>query len=377
MLNSLKILVINILIKMQQVVFVGIEIIMGRLTFYPKSVRFFQEKFAADFEIRHALLFSNATSAIEAAMYAVGVNSSSIVGTTAYVIPSSYSSAYNLGANIKFLDINPDTLNLDFESLINNKNSDITTLVVTHFYGNPCNMAKIMNWAEANNIFVIEDCSHAHGAMYGEKKVGTWGHIGVFSLQGSKTVSAGEGAIAITNNDTYHAKMAAYGHQESYKIFGVDQTKYDLPTFGYGKKMRAHPLGAVLALIDYKYLSKKNSIYYKWFKEIQVLSVDSSYFSIQKVCTDSKIAGYAQGLAIILNNQSSAINFIKKLNSSGINCFRRNYLDSLEYFGDSKGLPNSINAFERVVFVPLYQFIDFRRWSRLIDILKRGDNEQN
>jgi len=377
MLSSLKLLLITLSIKIQQVFLVAIEIIRGRLSFYPPSVRSFEANFASDFKVNHALMFTNATSAIEAAMHAVGVKSNSIVGTTAFVIPSSYSSAFNLGAKIEFLDINANTLNLDFESLVTNNDKKITTLVVTHFFGNPCNMEKIMIWANDHDVTVIEDCSHAHGAAYKDKSVGAWGHIGIFSLQGSKTVSAGEGAVAITNDDVYYAKMVAYGHQESYKTFGIDRFAYNLPAFGYGRKMRVHPLGAVLAKVDYKYLRQKNSVYYNWFKELQSLSLESNYFSIQKVCPNSTIAGYCQGVAIILNDELSALNFIEKLNKNRVNCYRRNYLESIDYFGSSTELSKCIDAFDRVVFITFYQFIDFRRWSKLIDILKRGDNEAN
>ncbi|MDC1328953.1 DegT/DnrJ/EryC1/StrS family aminotransferase [Pseudomonadales bacterium] len=374
MFNSVKLIFIIVWIKIQQVILVAIEIIRGRVTFYPPSVKSFERNFSLDLKAEHGLMFTNATSAMEAAMFSVGVSSNSIVGTTAFVIPSSYAPAYNLGAEIVFLDIDCNTLNLDYVSLIENTESNITTLVVTHFYGNPCDMASIMTWAEAHNIIVIEDCSHAHGAIVGGRHVGTWGHIGVFSLQGSKTVSAGEGAVAVTNHDLYYARMAAYGHQESYKGFGIDRHNYELPVFGYGRKMRIHPLGAVLATVDFKYLNHKNSVYSRWFKEVQSLLLKSTYFSTQTVSPDAEIAGYAQGLPVILNNEISADDFVKKLNSHGINCFRRSYIESLDYFGTSEGVPNSVDAFGRVIFIPFYQFVDFRRWSKLIALLKSSDN---
>jgi dTDP-4-amino-4,6-dideoxygalactose transaminase len=374
MVNSLKFLAINIVIKLKQVLFVSIEIIRGRVTYYPNSVKLFEKKFSRYIGVRNGIMFTNATSALEAAMFSVGVNSESKVGTTAFVIPSSYCSAHSLGAEIEFIDIDKHSLNLDYKTLIKKENPSITTLIVTHFYGNPCDMKSIMSWAEKHNIFVIEDCSHAHGATFNGRLLGGWGHIGVFSLQGAKTVSAGEGAIAVTNSNTYYAKMAAYGHQESYKKFGIDQCSYNLPSFGYGRKMRIHPLGAVLAGIDFNYLKNKNSLFSSWFKEVERISLESSYFSVQTIDSRAEIGGYAQGLALILNSKIDADNFVKKLNDSGINNFRRDYMDSIEYYSSGKNIQNSIDAFTLVVFIPFYQFIDFRRWGRLITILKKGDN---
>jgi dTDP-4-amino-4,6-dideoxygalactose transaminase len=372
MINSLKFLVISIVIKIKQILFVSIEIMRGRVSYYPNSVKLFEKRFAKFIGSNNSLMFSNATSALEAALFSVGVNSKSKVGSTAFVIPSSYCSAYNLGANIEFIDIDKNTLNLDYKTLIKQENPEITTLIVTHFYGNPCDMNSIMTWANKHDIFVIEDCSHAHGASFDNKPLGGFGHIGVFSLQGAKTISAGEGAAVVTNSDEFYAKMAAYGHQESYKKFGIDQTKYNLPSFGYGRKMRIHPLGAVLAGIDFQYLELKNSIFNTWFKDIEKLSNDSDYFSVQKINQDAKIGGYAQGLSLILNNKSDANDFISKLKKLGINNFRRNYLDSIEYFSSSNTLHNTIEAFDTVVFIPFYQFIDFRRWHRLLKIMKNG-----
>lgn len=370
--NSIRFLILNIKIKIKQAFAVSKEVICGRVSYYPNSVKSFEKKFAKHTGSKNSLMFTNATSALEAAMFSVGVDTSSIVGSTAFVIPSSYCSAYNLGAKIEFIDIDIHTLNLDYKSLIKQKNTNVTTIIVTHFYGNPCDMKSIMNWANKHNIFVIEDCSHAHGAIFDGKPLGSWGDIGVFSLQGAKTISAGEGAIAVTNSDEFYAKMAAYGHQESYKKFGIDQSKYNLPSFGYGRKMRIHPLGAVLAHIDFLHLESKNSIFSSWFKAIESLSICSDYFSVQKVNQDAKIGGYAQGIAILLNNNNDADDFVDKLKKLGINNFRRNYIDSIEYFSSSDNLQNTINAFDTVVFLPFYQFLDFRRWNRLINILKKS-----
>jgi dTDP-4-amino-4,6-dideoxygalactose transaminase len=377
MVNSLKFLVISVAIIIKQTLVVSMEIMRGRVSYYPNSVKLFEKKFSKYIGVQNGIMFSNATSALEAAMFSVGVNSESKVGTTAFVIPSSYCSAHSLGAEIEFIDIDKHSLNLDYKTLIKKEKPSITTLVVTHFYGNPCDMESIMSWAKKHNIFVIEDCSHAHGATFNGKPVGSWGHIGVFSLQSAKAVSAGEGAIAVTNSNTYYAKMAAYGHQESYKKFGIDQHSYNLPSFGYGRKMRIHPLGAVLAGIDFNYLKHKNNLFSSWFKEVEYISLESSYFSVQTVDSKAEIGGYAQGLALILNTKIDADNFVKKLHDSGINNFRRDYMDAIEYYSSGTGIQNSVDAFTLVVFIPFYQFIDFRRWSRLTAILKRGNNARS
>lgn len=378
MVNSLRLLSITYLIRSIQVFKSAVAIFKGQISYYPKPVRAFEEKYAKSVGSTHAMMFSNATSAIEAALFSLGVGPSSKVGTTAFVIPSSYCSVKNLGAETKFYDISPGTLNID-EELVISASDKLSVLIVTHFYGNPCDMESIMNWANENDVFVIEDCSHAHGAAFKGRPLGSWGHVGVFSLQGAKAVAAGEGAIAVTDNSEFALKMVAYGHQESYKKFNIDSNEsIKIPPFGFGRKMRVHPIGAVLAMVEFKYLNKKNKIFERWICELEELAVDSKKFHIPSQVNGAKRAGFCQGVPIVFYNKENADVFLDKAKFHGLSCFRRDYTESILYFSSVNTnddntvldyLPHSISAFNTVVFVPFYQFIDPRRWSRLLSIL--------
>jgi dTDP-4-amino-4,6-dideoxygalactose transaminase len=378
MINSFRFLIITLLIRLIQAYKSAVAIAKGQISYYPQSVRCFEALFAESLGSKHAMMFSNATSAIEAALFAVGVGQDDVVGTTAFVIPSSYCSASCLGAKIAFYDIDASTLNLDIDQLKNDTKTKLKALIVTHFYGNPCDMEEIMSWAKEHNVFVIEDCSHAHGASFKGKPLGSWGHVGVFSLQGAKAVAAGEGGIAVTNETNLALTMAAYGHQESYKKFkiGDEKSLAVLPPFGYGRKMRAHPLGAILANVDLQFLSLKNKIYANWVKELSVLSVKLGTFTLPAVSEGGIQAGYCQGIPIIFANKCMADEFVNISSVSRINCFRRSYQDSIQYYADSDNkavleqLSVSIKSFDSVVFLPFYQFISPFRWFKLFKILK-------
>jgi dTDP-4-amino-4,6-dideoxygalactose transaminase len=368
--NSLKFLIITLVIRIKQLTNVLMEVLFSRISYYPKSVRNFENDFACFVQTKRGIMFSNATSAIEAALFAVGVGKKSIVGSSAFVIPSSYCAAYNLGAKVEFIDIDENTLNLNCELLLKQKKPTISVLIVVHFYGNPCNMPKIMQWATKHNILVIEDCSHAHGASIDRKMLGSWGDIGIFSLQGAKTVAAGEGGIAVTNNLEFYTKMAAYGHQEGYKKFNIDKSISNIPHFGYGRKMRVHPLGAVLANIDFRYLNVKNEIFHYWFEKIKDLSISNDLFKVQEVMDNAKIGGYAQGICLITKNTNTANALVKKLKNHKVSNFRRDYIESINYFSNDANIPNTIELFDRVIFVPFYQFISFKRWNRFVAVIK-------
>tara|TARA_B100000963_G_scaffold361383_1_gene396449 strand:+ start:608 stop:1765 length:1158 start_codon:yes stop_codon:yes gene_type:complete len=382
MYNSLRFLIFTVITRVSQVVRVALAVMKNQVTAYPATVRKLEERFSSYTGSDHAMMFSNATSAMEAALFSVGANSASLVATSGYVIPSSYCSIVSFSSKIVFIDISEQTLNLDY-AILSQLNPKPSILIVVHFYGNPCDMKSIMDWANQNNVLVIEDCSHAHGAKINGRMVGTWGHIGIFSLQGAKAVSAGEGALAITNCPETALKMVAYGHQESFKKFSVSKLAdhKSIPPFGFGKKMRAHPIGAALALVDLKNLTYKNRIFEKWVTSLKELSTAMNSFSVPTVLPDSIRGGYCQGVPIIFRNEATAEKFISNAKLVKVNCFRRRYTDSIEYFSMKCNddivykikdeLPQTQLAFDRVVFVPFYQFVHPLRWINLIGLLKK------
>jgi perosamine synthetase len=79
-------------------------------------------------------------------------------------------------------------------------------VIVVHMNGIPADLDALMNLADECKLFLIEDCSHAHGAEHAGRKVGTFGHVNAFSLQQKKNLSAGEGGIVTTNDATLAAK---------------------------------------------------------------------------------------------------------------------------------------------------------------------------
>lgn len=131
---------------------------------------------------------------------------------------------------------------------------------MVHLWGNPARMDEIMEIARRHKLVVIEDCSHAHGAEYKGKKVGTIGDIGCFSLQGSKPMAAGEGGVFITNNPEYYDRALALGHHgRLFKdLVGKEYRKYGRA--GFGLKYRAHPLAVAIANVQLKHLDETNRI---------------------------------------------------------------------------------------------------------------------
>jgi perosamine synthetase len=99
------------------------------------------------------------------------------------------------------------TYNVTADAIAARLSERTKAIIVTHLFGNACNMAAIMALARARNIPVIEDCAQAYLARHEDRAVGTWGDIGCFSLQQGKHITAGEGGIVVTDNPALARRM--------------------------------------------------------------------------------------------------------------------------------------------------------------------------
>jgi dTDP-4-amino-4,6-dideoxygalactose transaminase len=122
-------------------------------------------------------------------------------------------------------------------------------IVVTHMWGIPCDMDAITVIAKKHNLRLLEDCSHAHGAKFNEQKVGTFGDAAVWSLQGQKTVTGGEGGILLTDDGEIHTRALLLGqyNKRCKQEIPRDHPLYQYALTGFGLKLRAHPLAIAMA----------------------------------------------------------------------------------------------------------------------------------
>jgi len=102
-----------------------------------------------------------------------------------------------------FVDVEPNSLTIDIEQLEKAVTKRTKAIMPVHLLGYPCNMDFIKDFAEDHDLFIIEDCCEAHGAMFNNKKVGSFGDLATFSFFFSHHISTIEGGIVITNNEEY------------------------------------------------------------------------------------------------------------------------------------------------------------------------------
>lgn len=176
----------------------------------------FEAAFAAYCGARHAVATSNATAALHLACLALGLGPGDRLWTSPNTFVASANCARYCGAEVGFVDIDPDTYNLSVPALAAKladarRDGRLPKIVVpVHFAGQPCDMAGIRALADDYGFAIIEDASHAVGARYRGTPVGAcdYSDITVFSFHPVKIITTGEGGMATTNDPRLAERLA-------------------------------------------------------------------------------------------------------------------------------------------------------------------------
>ena len=167
------------------------------------NVRQFELRFSQKFEVFHAIATSSGTDAGIVAMSTLlerGAKRGDEVLTPALAFAASANCILAAGLVPKFIDIELETLNIN-PSLIESAISPKTRAIqVVHTMGKPCRMGPILEIARKHRLGVIEDCCEAHGATLGDKRVGSFGELGMFSFYAAHMICSGEGGMIVTND---------------------------------------------------------------------------------------------------------------------------------------------------------------------------------
>ncbi len=172
-----------------------------------KFVREFETRFAELMGVRNAYCASHGTAALHTAYAAIDPEPGDEFITTSITDMGALTPIIYQSAVPVFADVDPATCNVTAETIEKVISDRTKCIVVTHLFGNPCDMRPILELAHARNIPVIEDCAQSFLATQHGKRIGTLGDIGCFSLQQGKHITTGEGGIVITDNPQYARRM--------------------------------------------------------------------------------------------------------------------------------------------------------------------------
>jgi perosamine synthetase len=228
----------------------------GELSISPLT-REFEEEFRRFIGRGYALATNNGTAAGHSAFFALGLQPGDEVICPSFTYWASVVQVLNLGGVPVFAEIEPLSLNLDPEDIEHRITPHTRAIVVVHLLGRPCEMDPILEIARRHSLAVIEDCSHAHGAKYKGRMVGSIGHLAFFSFQTSKLMIGGEGGMLLTDDPEYYERAVWLGHYE--RIPELSETYRKYHRTGLGFKYRIHPVAAAIALAQLQRLEENNA----------------------------------------------------------------------------------------------------------------------
>ncbi|MBM4240875.1 MAG: DegT/DnrJ/EryC1/StrS family aminotransferase [Euryarchaeota archaeon] len=209
----------------------------------------FERMFADYVGTKHAVATSNGTTALHIALLAAGIGPGDEVITTPFSFIATANSILYVGAKPIFADIDPKTYNIDPQEIQESVTHRTKTIIPVHLYGQPACMDAISEIARDHDLKVIEDAAQAHGALYKNKKVGSFGDMACFSFYPTKNITTGEGGIITTDNDEM-AQIArtlrAHGEKE----------RYEHVVLGYNFRMT--DIAASIGIIQLKKLEEFN-----------------------------------------------------------------------------------------------------------------------
>ena len=179
----------------------------------------FEKQFAAFCGAKYAVATNSGTAALHAALYACGIKEGDEVITTPFTFVATANAIIQQGATPVFADIDPVTFNLDPKSVEAKITSKTKAILPVDIFGHPYDVEAIANIAKKHNLKIIEDACQAHGATYKNRKTGTLGDAGCFSLYATKNITTGEGGMITTDNEEIAEKAKMFRHHgQSQKV---------------------------------------------------------------------------------------------------------------------------------------------------------------
>jgi len=240
-----------------------IEVLRSGMLTHGEQVKKFEKRFADFVGTKYALATVNGTIALYLALKACGICRGDEVITTPFTFMATASSIIFAGATPVFVDINPETFNIDPHKIEVAITEKTKAIMPVHLYGQSTEMDRINEIAQKHGLKVIEDACQAHGAMFNGKKAGSLGDAGCFSFYPTKNMTTGEGGMITTNNEEIvehisilrnHGQKEVYDHVSlgfNYRMtniaaaIGIEQLK-KLDFFNKRRRQNAHYLSKYL-----------------------------------------------------------------------------------------------------------------------------------
>lgn len=350
----------------------------------------FEQELAAYTTAKYAVAVSNGTAALHCACMAAGVGPGDEVITTPLTFAASANCALYCGATPVFADIDPNTYNIDPESIRTHITPKTKAVVAVDFTGQAVKYKEIRALCDEFHLVFIEDAAHAIATKYDGKQVGSLADMTCFSFHPVKTITGGEGGAITTNCDEYYKKlMLVRTHGITHEEAEMEGAPHEGPWYYeqimLGYNYRLTDFQAALITSQMKKLDK----FAARRKEI-VKAYDKAFSQISEIIVQKEIP----------ESDTCRHLYIIRLDLDKLTCTRREFFDAMsaenvqcqihyvpvywfpyyQHLGYQKGIcPNAEKVYEAIMSIPLYPRMSdqdvqdvIHAVGRIIDYYKKG-----
>ncbi|MFO8013062.1 MAG: DegT/DnrJ/EryC1/StrS family aminotransferase [Phycisphaerae bacterium] len=232
----------------------------------PKTAEF-EKRFAEYLGVAEAVALNSGTAALHLAMVLADVEGREVITTPLTFVSTNHAILY-CGGEPVFADVEPDTANIDPDSVARLVTDRTRAIVCVHYGGRPCKMDALTAVAREHGLLVIEDAAHACGGQWHGRHLGGIGDLGCFSFHAVKNLATGEGGMIVTDNPDEGTRLRRL------RWLGItkdtwsreDQTRYSwyYSVEELGFKYHMHDISAALGLVQLRRLDDLNARRAQW-----------------------------------------------------------------------------------------------------------------
>ena len=231
--------------KIEELFFEKTNFILG------KELELFENNFAQYIDVKYCVGVANGTDAIEIAVNALNLNNDDEIITQANTYVATCFGVTNNNIKLKLVDIDEDTYQMNLDELEKKITNKTKVIIVVHLTGSCCNMDKLIKIVDKYNLILIEDCAQSHGALFNNKKLGSYGILSTHSFYPGKNLGAlGDGGAICTNNKDLYDKIQKIRNNGS-----IEKYKHEI----FGRNSRLDTIQASILDIKLRNLDNNNS----------------------------------------------------------------------------------------------------------------------
>jgi len=287
----------------------------------------FEEAWKAYFNCEYAKAHCNGTSALTSMLFALNLPAGSEVLVSSHstwfpVVPMRFFDLVPV-----FVDADPRTFNIDLEDCKRRLTGKTRAIMPVHWYGLPCVMDEICDFAKEHGLEVVEDASHSHGARVQGTLTGKWGRMAGFSMQASKPLPSIEGGICMYKEREDFERATVYGNYDLPRTFPEDSPYRKYQGTAFGSKLRIHPASAIVARIQLEGLDERNKAGVAQVRRLNDRITQLPGLTEQYARPDMERVYYSKNLMVIdekkANMNRSAV--VKALKAEGVGVIENNW----------------------------------------------------